>query len=143
MTINKSKSYTTREGKPVRIYCTDAGGKYPIHGAILCTDDNTWEGETWTENGLYNYNEDQTSHDLVELKIDDKFACTRPYGYAWDEEKLDDLREGVLIAVLGGESYPTEYIVATESFEPDDSEPVLTEAYTYAHFSLEKPSWAG
>lgn len=33
--IDKNKKYRTRDGKEVRIYCTDGRGLYPIHGAIL------------------------------------------------------------------------------------------------------------
>jgi len=47
--IDKSKAYTTREGLPVRIYCTDAGGRHSVHGAVFIGD--TWSCMSWPENG--------------------------------------------------------------------------------------------
>lgn len=34
-TFEPGKEYKTRDGRKVRIYATDAGGEYPIHGAVL------------------------------------------------------------------------------------------------------------
>jgi hypothetical protein len=31
--ISMDKQYRTRDGREVRIYAVDGGGKYPIHGA--------------------------------------------------------------------------------------------------------------
>lgn len=38
--IDMNKKYKTKDGKPVRIYATDCGGGWPVHGAYL--DDNVW-----------------------------------------------------------------------------------------------------
>jgi len=46
------KEYKTRDGRMVRIYATDAGGDYPIHGAILSPDTrNGWICESWDKDG--------------------------------------------------------------------------------------------
>jgi len=47
--ISKDKTYTTLRGMPVRIYATDAGGLFPVHGAIF--NDGLWNGMKWTEEG--------------------------------------------------------------------------------------------
>jgi hypothetical protein len=47
--ISKDKTYTTLRGMPVRIYATDAGGLFPVHGAIF--NDGIWNGMKWTEEG--------------------------------------------------------------------------------------------
>ena len=39
----------TRDGREVRIYATDHGGKYPIAGAIA--GDGLWIAKTWTKHG--------------------------------------------------------------------------------------------
>jgi len=58
--IDKSKTYTTREGLPVRIYCTDAGGSHPVHGAIEAH--GLWLPFLWREDG------DNCEHALIEVK---------------------------------------------------------------------------
>jgi len=59
--IDKSKTYITREGEPVRIYCTDGGGHYPVHGAVYIN--GVWSLISWEENG------DNSNHySLVEVK---------------------------------------------------------------------------
>ena len=78
--IDITKTYTTRSGAPVRIYSTDAGGSYPVHGAVPTFDsEQPWRVENWTAEGLYYCTEsDESIFDLVEvgtychLKIDDK-----------------------------------------------------------------------
>lgn len=45
---------TTRNGTPVRIYATDAGGEYPIHGATK-SDEEGWTLRTWCEDGSHVY----------------------------------------------------------------------------------------
>ena len=51
------------DGREVRIYAQDAGGEYPIHGAIK--DGKEWSMATWTRGGYY-YSYKIPSHlDLV------------------------------------------------------------------------------
>lgn len=49
--ITKDGEYTTRSGLPVRIYATDAGGMWPVQGAIKTEDG--WEMEEWSASGNY------------------------------------------------------------------------------------------
>jgi hypothetical protein len=65
MKIDKNKTYTTKLGHKVRIYATDAGGQYPVHGAVLIGRE--WEQERWLSNGSYNL-DDVDGFDLVEVK---------------------------------------------------------------------------
>ena len=58
--IDKSKTYTTRQGLPVRIYCTDGGGTHPVHGAFKM--DGAWLPFSWREDGGF------SAYALVEVK---------------------------------------------------------------------------
>lgn len=50
--IDMNKEYVTKgEGLPVRIYCTDAGGDFPVHGAILRGGE--WLVMYWTACGSF------------------------------------------------------------------------------------------
>lgn len=64
--IDPAKKYTTRDGRAVRIYATDAGGEYPIHGAIKNGDE--WKGCDWSTTGQRHLTIPQTSSDLIEVK---------------------------------------------------------------------------
>ena len=68
--ISKDKTYTTLRGMPVRIYATDAGGLFPVHGAIF--NDGIWNGMKWTEEGkTHVFNPSfmvNTVDDLIEVK---------------------------------------------------------------------------
>jgi hypothetical protein len=63
--IDINKKYRTRDGREVRIYSTDGGGSFPIHGAIKLSDDK-WTIATWRKDGL-KY-EELSSFDLFEVK---------------------------------------------------------------------------
>jgi len=63
--IDKSKTYTTREGLPVRIYCTDGAGFHPVHGAVALQDG--WSSATWPadgQNGRLSLVEVKPKHDV-------------------------------------------------------------------------------
>lgn len=65
MTVEKNKQYRTYDGRDVRIYSTDGGCPYSVHGAILF--DGGWEMQTWTMKGktfLY----EESGSDLIEVK---------------------------------------------------------------------------
>lgn len=68
--ISKDKTYTTLRGMPVRIYATDAGGLFPVHGAIF--NDGLWIGMKWTEEGKTHFFNTScmvsTVDDLAEVK---------------------------------------------------------------------------
>ena len=64
MTIDINKKYRTRAGQEVRIYATDAGGQWPIHGAVKDDRYLVWIAKSWSEKGQYLYRD---CH-LVEVK---------------------------------------------------------------------------
>ena len=45
------QEYRTRGGHRVRIYANDAGGEFPVHGAVYI--DGEWRSTTWTANGRH------------------------------------------------------------------------------------------
>lgn len=49
MNIQPNIHYCTRSGRRARIYATDAGGRFPIHGAIQ--DEIGWFMVDWTDEG--------------------------------------------------------------------------------------------
>jgi len=67
MIIDKNRIYRTRDGREVRIYATDGGSRYPVHGAV-CMDDG-WLPRQWTEQGeLSNGRLVPSAHDLIEVR---------------------------------------------------------------------------
>jgi hypothetical protein len=50
--LDLTKSVQTRDGRQVRIYATDAGGKFPIHGAYRNEADTCWIPYRWTLDGM-------------------------------------------------------------------------------------------
>ena len=62
---NPSQKVVTRDGKPVRILCTDAKGEYPIVGLIHYTyGDEREVPESYTENGSYDISNEENQRDL-------------------------------------------------------------------------------
>lgn len=49
---NPNRKVVTRDGRPVRIICTDAKGKYPVIGLVL-NKEEVEVPENYTENGCY------------------------------------------------------------------------------------------
>jgi hypothetical protein len=62
MAIDINKKYRTRDGRDVRIYAVDAGGRAPIHGAVF--DGENWSIRTWKPGGMHC----ERQCDLVEVK---------------------------------------------------------------------------
>lgn len=62
--IEISKEYTTHGNHEVRIYANDAGGNYPIHGAIKIN--NEWAMTAWTKEGYCSMCNEKSMFDLVE-----------------------------------------------------------------------------
>jgi len=63
--IDMTKTYRTVCGFPVRIYATDAGGKYSVHGAYRPDDD--WIAMSWSSHAGYAM-QDGELLSLVEVK---------------------------------------------------------------------------
>lgn len=64
--ISKDKTYKTKDGLEVRIYATDCGGHFPVHGAVFL--DDKWEGAGWCKDGAYLVGGISDDWDLVEVK---------------------------------------------------------------------------
>ena len=62
--IDINKQYRTRDGREVRIYATDRGGCWPVHGAIKTKDSGVWVNYCWSANGSALYSE----LDLIEVR---------------------------------------------------------------------------
>ncbi len=67
--INKDKQYKTRDGREVRIYATDGGGIYPVHGAIK--GEHEWVLNKWSDDGKFELHNHK--YDLIEVKPRMKF----------------------------------------------------------------------
>ncbi len=67
MKVDMSKKYKTRDGSDVRLYADDAGGRFPIHGAVKRPDD-TWARDAWTADGRWTWPGGEGCDDLVEVK---------------------------------------------------------------------------
>jgi hypothetical protein len=72
--IDMSKKYRTRDGREVRIYAVDAGGDYPVHGAVLkAGTDGNWTARTWAGGNFFSspqYAAAPHHGDLVEVKAE-------------------------------------------------------------------------
>ena len=69
--IDKDKQYTTRDGSEVRIYATDGGGSYPVHGAIKRSEG--WLSASWGISGYVVSPVREMPDDLIEVKPRMKF----------------------------------------------------------------------
>jgi hypothetical protein len=66
-TIELGKQYQTRDGREVKIYAVNAGGRYPVHGAIKNSDD-IWSAAAWTLNGSSIDEGIAIDQDFIEIK---------------------------------------------------------------------------
>ena len=62
--IDINKKYQTRDGREVRIYATDGGDDFPVHGAIKDRDEAVWRNYSWHSNGFGVYSD----LDLIEIR---------------------------------------------------------------------------
>ena len=51
--IKAGGKYLTRDGREARVYTTDGGGDFPVHGAFLRNGE--WVIEEWNLNGGFNF----------------------------------------------------------------------------------------
>lgn len=63
MKIEVGKFYRTRAGHKARVYATDAGGSYPIHGAIGM--DGAWTTADWCASGHFVADSEEAASDLI------------------------------------------------------------------------------
>ncbi|MCP3681627.1 MAG: hypothetical protein GY861_02960 [bacterium] len=66
MEIKLDGKYTTRDGRPVRIYAVDENNFHRVHGAYL--DNGVWFQYSWTKGGLNHVSHGDTWIDLVPSK---------------------------------------------------------------------------
>lgn len=66
MIIEVGKHYKTRNGDRVRIYALDAGGDFPIHGAILGKVTSAWQPCSWAAGGTHLPHGEIADNDLLE-----------------------------------------------------------------------------
>ena len=65
--IDIKKQYRTRDGREVRIYATDGGGRNPIHGSVK--DEDGWIFQVWPKSGRYFEDDDEDYRiDLIEVR---------------------------------------------------------------------------
>lgn len=57
------KTYKTRDGREARIYATDAGGDFPIHGAMKYGI--AWVSQSWRVNGACDHSINGHPFDLL------------------------------------------------------------------------------
>lgn len=67
--IDINKTYRTRDGREVRIYALNSGGKYHVHGASKDAIFGIWDLHQWDSNGLFDTESNaETNFDLIEVK---------------------------------------------------------------------------
>jgi hypothetical protein len=67
MMIRMDKTYRTRDGRLVRIYALDGGGKQPIHGSVK-DEDGSWKPISWCSGGTQWGERIKNDYDLIEVK---------------------------------------------------------------------------
>lgn len=68
ITFTPGKFYRTRDGRKARIYATDGGISYSLHGATL--DGGEWMTRSWTKSGVFNRTSLNEGLDLIAEWID-------------------------------------------------------------------------
>lgn len=82
MQIELNKTYKTRYGNAVEIYKVDAGGTYPVIGAVLNPITKHWDSFRWTINGDYsetNLLSGSAKNNLVEVPNFETVEYVRGY----------------------------------------------------------------
>ena len=87
MKIDKNRTYTTRDGREVRIYATDGAGSKPVHlGMKNYNDIDGWSGLRCASNGL---STTASVYDLIEALKPNGIPVDLPdppevEGYTWE-----------------------------------------------------------
>ncbi len=83
LTFDPTKPLRTRCGQEARIYATEAGGIYPIHGAVFSLRDGKWRQNAWTPSGCSQVGE-ESPLDLINIPEQPTFRPWKltevPYG---------------------------------------------------------------
>lgn len=62
--IEAGKEYLTRDGNRARIYATDGGVIFPVHGAIY-EDGEGWDLASWTDTGKIQNSSSTSGYDII------------------------------------------------------------------------------
>ena len=84
-TIEVGKFYSSRGGEQVRIYATDAGGRFPLHGSIK--QKGRWVVRAWTSDGQF-FSDGETTNDDIAGEWTD--PPKPPKYYPFNDEQLKD-----------------------------------------------------
>lgn len=106
MKIEAGKFYRCRDGSKARVYATDGGGIYPIHGAHFVGE---WKAALWTKDGRFSHDRYNYVADLVsewpdieptEAQVDAALQKFRedPFGLGIDRDFARKLAHAVLNA---------------------------------------------
>jgi hypothetical protein len=89
-------------GHPVRIYATDGGGGFPVHGAIWVCTFGEWVTYQWSLNGGF---VGRNGEDNSDLDLDLRDENGPKLGLATNQELLEELR--TRIEIHGNLEYST------------------------------------
>lgn len=104
--IDITKTYQTRDGRPVELYMIRNEGVYPVHGAIF--DHTEWVVDSWTSEGAHVFNR-RDDTDLVEVKPRitktywaNIYDGSQPYGSRLHKtrQKADELADDSRLACI-------------------------------------------
>lgn len=101
--ITKDGEYTTRDEREVRIYATDAGGVFPVHGAYKTND--RWTINYWRANGKILSSGEDHPMDLIpkpKVRKLDVWLNVDDNGYV---ESFRDRRAADMKAVMKTDGY--------------------------------------
>lgn len=84
--IDINKKYKTRDGREVVLYCTDAPGRFCVHGRI----DNMAQ---WDINGIYHIHMPDNLLDLIEVSPYEDFKIDEPVMVKQKDEDVTKWRK--------------------------------------------------
>lgn len=73
-TLYKVGAWSTSGGHEVKIYSIDAGGTYPIIGAIKLIYENAWWHNSWTAEGISQIQRAGSNFDLLPIMVETEKA---------------------------------------------------------------------
>jgi hypothetical protein len=121
--ISKDKQYKTKGGQEVRIYSTEAGGLFPVHGSVKVNGGKEWIHKIWTNQGSAS----SSSSNIESSKMWGDLIEIVPKVKVWVEYVLDgngdfytaihDSKEDFTYNKAGGEMAHTETHLKVEVFE--------------------------
>lgn len=126
MKIDKNRTYTTRDGREVRIYATDGGAAWRIHGATMTK--SGWVPKTWTQEGSW-MSGYESVEDLIEALKPNGIPVDLPdppevEGYTWKARGWGWKGDNVIYACAplsgGWDNMKTEMSLQPKKTSPND-----------------------